>query len=169
MQATITKSRLGSRVALDTVLPVFVKDQCYWPDRVKVDESFIGRLVVRNDGTAGEVSLAVEYLGQYYLMLLNDQQSIFLESGQGFEAIYEGSMRQFLDGIETFKESKTIKLTWYCGWIEGDTFYYTDSWTTSTYVEVPEEEAPPARIPTWVWVTGGVTLAAVGVIMVTRR
>lgn len=169
MQATLVRPTVGvAPRALGTVHPVFVKDQCYWPDSVKVDESFTGRLVVRNDGEAGEVSLGVEYLGQFYLLLLNGQQSVFLESGQGLEAAYEGTMRQLLKEIEPFEESKTIHLTFYCGFVEGGTFYYTDSWSVSTYVEVPEVEPPP-RIPTWIWVAGGVGLAAVGIILVARR
>ncbi len=155
MLKTLINDGITQRAAL-AATPVFLKEQCYWPESIGVDEEFTGKLVVQNQGDAGQVWLGVRYEGADYLMVLNGQESVPLDANQILEASYAGTMRDFLAEIEEFTESKTIELTFLTGYLVDAQHILTDSWTARTYVKVGAE----FPIPIWALAVG---LGAVGV------
>lgn len=153
------------RAGLASPNPVFLKEQCYWPETIGVDEEFEGKLVVQNQGDAGQVWLGVRYLGKDYLFTMNGQGSIPLDQNQTLIATYKGTMREFLKEIEGFKESKTIELTFLTGYVAEGKHYLTDNWATRTYVKV----GAAFPIPIWALALGGVGIVGVGLYLVTRK
>lgn len=155
---------LGTAAVLASPNPVFLKENCYWPETIGVDEEFEGKLVVQNQGDAGQVWLGVRYEGVDYLMVLNGQESIPLDANQILEATYKGTMRDFLGEIEEFTESKTIELTFITGYLVDAQHILTDSWTARTYVKVG------AAFPVPIWaIVVGVGAVGVGLVWVVTR
>lgn len=151
---------LGTAASLASPNPVFLKEQCYWPESIGVDEAFEAKWVVRNDGDAGQVWLGVRYKGVDYLpQPLDGQDTVPLDQGQTLTITKpkdtEGSIRTWLGELETWEESKTIEQIFLTGYFADGKFYGpTDTWTARTYVKVGAE----FPIPIWALAAGGIVI-----------
>lgn len=166
MQATVLRG-LGTQTQLSTPNPQFLPSQSSWPEKIGVDEKFLGKILVKNNGGDGEIALLVQYKGETYGISLDGAPSRHLPAGAILTLEFEGSFRDMMGGEpvnEEFEKSKDIKLNWQVGYVSGGTLNLTDQWETVTHVTVGL-----LGIPTWAWIAGGAGLAVVGVIMVTKR
>lgn len=167
MVQSLTRDVISRRPKLASPNIVFLKEECYWPESIGVDEEFEGKLVVGNLGDAGQCWLGLRYKGKDYPLKMNGQGTVPLDKNQKLVGTYTGTIREWLGELEEWKESKTIEQTFLTGFAEGGEWYITDTWTARTYVKVP---GAGAAIPTWAWVAGGVgILGAVGLVLVTRK
>lgn len=152
-----------SRLALQEAnpQPEFVEEECYWPSTIGVDEKFTGKLYFINKGAAGECWVGMRYKGEGYVFMCNDHPHSPVEANQAVQVTAETTIREFLDGIEEFKETKTIEITFMCGFFADETYYYTDTWTARTYVKVPAEFAIPwlAAVIAGLMIVGGTGIA----------
>lgn len=143
----------------------FVKGDCYFPTDIKVDEEFIMKFLISHQGPACLFWFGFRYKGLDYIF--TDINGIPLEENQGIRIEFlPATMRKFLEkpGLEEFDTTKTIEITFLCGFIEADTHYWTDSLTYNCYVEVPTE-AWYQKIPWWGWAGGGVGVILTGVVI----
>lgn len=144
----------------------FVKDECYFPTDIKVDEEFVMKFVCLNKLEKSVLFwLGVLYKGVRYL---------FAEFVGGKElppATYAHmeseptTMRKFLEeqGLEEFKEPKTISIDFECGFFLEETYYITDRLHYDCYVEVPVG----LRIPWYAYAIGGSTI--LGIVLYTTK
>jgi hypothetical protein len=156
---------IATGIAALAANPLFLKDQCYWPESIGADEEFEGKLVVQNQGDAGQVWLGLRYAGKDYLFIMDGQETIPLDKNQTLIATYKGTIRDFLKDIEEFKESKTIELTFLTGYFAADKYTLTDSWAVRTYVKV----GAAFPIPIWMLAVVGVVVVGGGLWLVTRK
>jgi hypothetical protein len=136
MLSTLQQVNVASPESLANANPVFLPEQCYWPETIGVDEEFEGKLLVQNQGDAGQVWLGIEYKGKDYIFQLDDQETIPLDADQALEAKFTGSMRDFFGDVESWEQSKTLDLTFITGYLAEENYVLTDSWNIRCYVTV---------------------------------
>ena len=153
--------------------PVFEETECYWPSAVTVDEEFTTKLSWLNEGASGLCWLGFQYKGAYYGVWFEGQETFEMDANQLIRAELTTTIRKFFNAggepIETWDRSKTIDITFIVGPVEEETFYITDTWPASTYVEVEKLPGKLAAIPWWAYALGGMTIIGVTVAMVRRK
>ncbi|MBA7500720.1 hypothetical protein ES704_03480 [subsurface metagenome] len=144
----------------------FVPEECYFPTDIKVDEEFVMKFVCLNKQDKTVLFwLGVLYKGERYLF------EEFVGGKELPPATYAhiefvpATMRKFLEeqGLEEFKESKTISIDFECGFFEEETYYYTDRLHYDCYVEV----LVGLRIPWYAYAIAG--SAVVGIVLYTTK
>lgn len=141
----------------------FIKEECYFPTTVKVDEEFVMKFLCGHEGPACSFWLGFTYKGKDYIF--TELDGVALEEGQGIRIEFAPvTMRKFLEeqDLEKFDSSKTIEIDFKCGFIGDDTHYWTDSLTYSCYVEVPA-----FVFPWWGWMLSGV--AVLGIVVAATK
>jgi len=150
----------------------FIKEQSFWPEEIKLTEKFTGKWVIANTGDAGEAHFGLKYKDKTYYIEINGARTFPIGKNQAATLTLETTIKDFFDGVDEFKETTTIEVTWLCGHYdasapEGQQYPITDLWTVRTYVAV----AGLLPVPTWLVVAGaGLGLVAVtGIVMATRK
>lgn len=152
---------------------VFVKDLCYWPEEIGLEEKFAPKWVLQNQGDAGEAFFGITYKGKSYIILVDGQRTFHMDANtQGTLTCGEVTIKEFFAEIDEFTEDTTIEIQWLVGYYnasapEGQQYPVTDIWTTRTYIKV----GAGLPVPTWLVAAGlGLgTLLIGGVVLATRR
>lgn len=149
---------------------VFVKEMCYWPEEIGLEEKFPPKWVIQNQGDAGEAFFGMTYKGKNYLILVNGQETFHMDANtQGELTCGEVTIKDFFAEVDEFKENTTIEIQWLVGYYDASSqgYFLTDTWVCRTYVKV----GGGLPVPTWMVAAGlGLgTLLIGGVVLSTRR
>lgn len=138
----------------------FIKEECYWPTQVGLDEKFVPTLVFTNQGGKGWGWWGFRYKGVEFV-----QDTFIAEPGMRSTVGGEITIRGFLEGIEAWEASKTVDIAFLAGFSFADEYHATDTWPQSTYVEVKAG----LKVPAWALVALGVVVVGGGIAMVVSR
>jgi hypothetical protein len=151
---------------------IFLPEQSHWPAEIKLTEKFTAQWVLANAGDAGEAFFGIKYKDKTYFILVNGERTFHMDKNQQGTITCETTIKDFFEGVDEFKETTTIEITWLAGYYdaskpEGQQYLVTDQWPVTTLVTV----AGLLPVPTWVAVGGvGLGLVAVtGIILTTRK
>jgi len=123
--------------AAEGPLPVFVRELCYFPDKIRVDETFTPRWTIRNEGLAGDVVLGFCYKDKCYALWEG-----YLESGQQVEIATTEPVTIKDFTMEDYYQTTTIEIKFLVGQLmkvvnEAKEVGITDNWSVAVLVEVP--------------------------------
>lgn len=147
--------------------PVFLKDQCRWPEAVLPEEEFEGVLTVRNVGDGRNVFLGIRYRNWDYFIYVHGGRWMSFAANETRAFVHRGTMGGFL--AESIPRGRTIELTFLTGYFVSTAHYVSDLFTVRTRMEpvVPEEE-PVISPVMWAVIAGGLLVAGAGIYLVTR-
>lgn len=137
----------------------FIKDACYFPTSLRVDEPFTPRWEIVNQGDAGIVWLVMRYKGEGYLLWAG-------EVGAGARGTLSPSEPIVItDLLGEIGRTQTVTLTFHLGYPTNEmTYHMTDEWEVAVYIEVP------GGITWWPWlIGGGVVVVGVGIVLVGEK
>jgi hypothetical protein len=149
----------------------FIPDSCYWPEEVGLEEKFVAKWAFNNQGSDGEGWLGISYKGKNYVLQISGQNHWPILANETKRCHVETTIRDWFKGVDEFKETTTIELTYYVGYYDESQaetpYWYTDTWTARTYVKV----GGGLPVPTWMLMAGaGLGLVAItGVVIATRK
>ena len=137
----------------------FIKDACYFPTSLRVDEPFSPRWEIVNQGDAGTVWLVMRYKGEGYLVWAG-------EVGAGAGGTLSPSEPIVItDLLGDIDHTQTVTLLFQLGYPTNEmTYHMTDEWEVAVYIEVP------GGITWWPWlIGGGVAVVGVGIVLTGRK